>query len=161
VSRAARIAGRSGRHGRPSALRAAIQERLEEMRFRHGVLLMVTAAVVVVAAVAAVATALSGGTGGRSPRAGDPPMADSSDSQASSATPDYPSPEPRQAARRPRTAASTMVGSAAPSPTSRPTTDSPSPAGVPDWWQRTSDPRHRDRYPHWRRSDPPPWWRHH
>lgn len=152
-------AGRPGRQGRPSAVRAAIHARLEETRFRHGMLLMVTAAVLVLAVIAGTALALLGGTGTKSPRFDRQPMADSSESRPSSATPDDPSLEPRVSSKRPKSSSSTVVGSSAPRPTTRPSAAPPSPTGPPTWLA-TQDPRYRREYPRRHRNSPPPWWRH-
>ncbi|MCW2864782.1 MAG: hypothetical protein JWP48_6490 [Actinoallomurus sp.] len=129
------------------------------MRFRHGMLLMVTAAVLVLAVIGGTALALLGGTGTKSPRAGRQPMADSSESRPSSAAPDDPSLAPRVSSKRPKTSSSTMVGSSVPRPSTRPSAGPTSPAGPPNWWA-TRDPRYRGEYPRRHRNSAPPWWRH-
>jgi hypothetical protein len=132
-----------------------VHARLEEMRFRHGVLLMVTAGTVLVAAITLVTMAL---TGGKNKTPAEPPVADSSSvSRPPSASPTGHSPSPR-ATRRPGTSSSTMVGvppsAPAPAATSHPQGRA-TPGGVPPWWQR-DDPRDG----RWHGS-PPPWWHHH
>jgi hypothetical protein len=122
-------------------------------------LLMVTAAVLVLAVIGGTALALLGGTGTRSPRAGRQPMADSSESRPSSATPYDPSLQPRVSSKRPKSSSSTVVGSSVPRPTTRPSAGPPGPAGPPSWWA-TRDPRYRGDYPRRHRNSPPPWWRH-
>ncbi|HEY0537460.1 MAG TPA: hypothetical protein VGD53_03785 [Actinoallomurus sp.] len=129
------------------------------MRFRHGMLLMVTTGVLVLAVIAGTALALLGGTGTKSSPPGRQPMADSSESRPSSAAPDDPSLEPRVSSKRPKSSSSTMVGSSAPRPTTRPSAAPPSPTGPPSWWA-SRDPRYRGEYPHRHRNSPPPWWRH-
>jgi hypothetical protein len=121
------------------------------MRFRHGVLLMVTVAAAFVVAVTAIALALTGDSGGHRPVPGGPPLADSSAETVPSHASD-PTPEPRGAARRPRTSSSTLLGSSSPRPTVRPSTP-PMPDGLPSRWPQ-GDPRH----PRWHHT--PPWWYH-
>src|SRR5690349_21777598 len=99
ASQATRAAGRTGRHGRPSALRAALHARLEEMRFRHGMLLMVAAGAAVVAALTLITLAL---TGDKNKTPSEPPAADSSSaSHLPSTGPTGHASSPR-ATRRPR-----------------------------------------------------------
>jgi hypothetical protein len=151
-----RSVGRSGRHGRPSAIRAAIHARLEEMRFEHGVLLMGAAAIVLLVAVTGVALALTGGSDGHRPNRDEQPQAaTSSDPDPSRSS----APTPRDSSRRPRTSSSTVLGSSSPRPVVPPSA-SPTPSGPPSWWP-TGDPRFRTGYPRWHRSSPPPWWHHH
>jgi hypothetical protein len=125
------------------------------MRFRHGMLLMVTAATVAVVAVTMITLAL---TGGRNKAPSEPPAADSSSaSRLPSTSPTGHAPS-RRSTRRPRTSASTMVGvppsAPAPTATSRPEGRATPPGGLPPWWRR-DDPRDH----HWH-GTPPPWWQH-
>lgn len=153
MSRAARSAGGSSGLGR---LRAAVHARLEEMRFRHGMLLMITAAAVLVAAITGITLALTGGSAGGSPGAGEPPVAASSESPSTSdaSSPAGSTPAPRGSARRPETSSSTRLGSSSPRPVVRPSA-SPSTSGPPAWWP-TGDPQPGQ--PHRHHGSPPPWW---
>ncbi|MFB9833700.1 hypothetical protein [Actinoallomurus acaciae] len=149
VSRAARPAGDSSGPGR---LRAAVHARLEEMRFRHGMLLMVTAAAVLVVAITGITLALTGDPAGKGPGAGEPPIAAPSES---SSTPDAsgPTPEPRGSARRPEISSSTRLGSSIPPPVVSPSASpSTSTSGPPTWWPTG--------HPHRHHGSPPPWWHH-
>jgi hypothetical protein len=140
-------------HDRPSALRAAVNARLEELPFSRGVVLMVTAGLVLVVLVIGTATALTaGGTGPKEPRSAAPPP-----SAPPSASPRATGHSTRAGApqRRPRTSSSTVVGSAPPPATgSPPVRPSPTPSGPPTYWLP-----HGGR-PHWNSTSPPPWWRH-
>jgi hypothetical protein len=124
------------------------------MRFRHGVLLMVTAASLAVVVVAGVSMALLGGGAGRSPHAG-PPAEDSAATASTSASPTGPSLAPRGSSRKPKTSASTMVGAPPSAPVPRPS-GTVKPSQMPNWWP-SGDPRNH----HWHRNSPPPWWHHH
>jgi uncharacterized iron-regulated membrane protein len=154
-----RARGRSsGRHGRPSSLRGALGARLEETPFSRGVVLMVTAGLVLVVVVVGTTVALTtGGPGTKTPRSAEPPPETpmSTDSPARP-TPDGRSPGPRSSHRRPKTSASTVVGSTIPRPTaSHPADPSPSRTAPPVWWP----PHHK--HPRWRYTiSPPPWWPH-
>jgi hypothetical protein len=123
--------------------------RLEELPFSRGIVLMVTAALVLAVLVigASVALTAGGGSGPERPRSAAPPPPPATYSGSPDATGH--SPTPRRAHRRPGTSSSTMVGTMSPSPSaSRPA----STAGPTSWWPP------RDGRPHWHRTTPPPWW---
>jgi hypothetical protein len=126
------------------------------MRFRHGVLLMVTAVALAVVVAAGVSMALLGGGGGRSPHAGGPPAEDSAATGSASASPTGPSLAPRESVRKPKTSASTMVGVPPSPPAPHRPVGSVKPSRLPSWWP-SGDPRFR----RWHRNSPPPWWHHH
>ncbi|MDN3359644.1 hypothetical protein [Actinomadura sp. DC4] len=125
--------------------------RLEEMRFRRGMFLMVTTGAVIVAAVAGVTMLLTGGKG-KTPA---DPVADPSSSASSpaSAKPKRGSSLSPRRAERPRTSSSTMVGVplTPPPDTSRPRSTASTTPTPPPWWPRDH---------HWH-GTPPPWWHHH
>lgn len=138
--------GRPGRHGRRSALRAAVDARLEELPFSRGVVLMVTAGLALTVLVIGTAVALTaGGSGSKDPRSAAPLP-----SAPPSASPGATGPSPKVRHRHPGTSSSTMVGPV-PSHSASPQAD---PSATPSWW-----PPGNGR-PHWRYTSPPPWWGH-
>ncbi|MBC6457934.1 hypothetical protein [Actinomadura sp. HBU206391] len=152
-------------HRKPSPVRQAFSARLEELSFRSGVAMLVTAAGVLAIVGAGLGMALGEGAGGRLPG---PQTVGSATGSSPSPSPTGPSAsaDPTRGVRVPPMAPATPEKAAAPPSSTvakpRATPRSTERAARPDrpaWWQRPPHRRDRDRWPDRRRHDPP-WWRH-